>query len=268
MTVASVHALFSELRAELVPIVQAIAAQPLADDASLRQAFPEAQQLAFGLVPTRAYGYDFDRGRIDKTHHPFCTKFASGDVRITTRVRENDLGDALFTTLHEPAHARFPSRVWIRARPHAARSGTSTGVHESQSRLWENIVGRSRGFWRIFTPAPQNFSARARRCAARCLPPRHQQSRTLAHPRERSKVTYNLHVILRFDLELKMLEGPLKLTTCPTRGANPSADFGIAPPDDRDGCLQDVHWYAGTVGSTAEVRPRQRPECAVLRRRA
>jgi carboxypeptidase Taq len=250
MTVASVRALFSELRAALVPIVQAIAAQPRTDDACLRQAFPEAQQLAFGLIPTRAYGYDFDRGRIDKTHHPFCTKFASGDVRITTRVRESDLGEALFSTLHETGHALYEQGVDARWEGTPLNSGTSMGVHESQSRLWENVVGRSRGFWEHYFPLlrkefPTQLGKVPLETFYRAI---NKVERSLIRT-DADEVTYNLHVMLRFDLELEMLEGRLKVKDLPEAWrARFKSDFGIEPPDDRDGCLQDVHWYAGTVG--------------------
>jgi carboxypeptidase Taq len=250
MTVASVRALFTELRTALVPIVHTIAAQPPADDACLRQEYPEAQQLAFGLIPTRAYGYDFDRGRIDKTHHPFCTKFASGDVRITTRVRENDLGEALFSTLHETGHALYEQGVDARWEGTPLNSGTSMGVHESQSRLWENVVGRSRSFWEHYFPLlrktfPEQLGKVPLETFYRAI---NKVERSLIRT-DADEVTYNLHIMLRFDLELEMLEGRLKVKDLPEAWrARFKADFGIAPPDDRDGCLQDVHWYAGTVG--------------------
>src|SRR5262245_26358839 len=121
VTTASVKALFAALKRELVPLVRAIADQPVADDSCLRQSFGEAQQLEFGLAAAVRMGYDLERGRLDKTHHPFCTKFAAGDVRITTRVRENDLGDALFSTLHEAGHAMYEQGV------NAAFEGTPLG---------------------------------------------------------------------------------------------------------------------------------------------
>ncbi|HEX9373973.1 MAG TPA: carboxypeptidase M32, partial [Roseiflexaceae bacterium] len=144
MKASSVRALFAALREQLVPIVQAIAAQPVADNTCLKQRFPEAQQLAFGEEAIRRYGYDFERGRQDKTHHPFMTKFSLGDVRITTRVNEHDLSEALFSTLHEAGHALYEQGVRTDFEGTPLAGGTSAGVHESQSRLWENIVGRGR----------------------------------------------------------------------------------------------------------------------------
>ena len=170
MTTAKVLALFAELRAALVPIVRAIAEQPLIDDSCLRGAFPEAEQMALGLAVIKRVGYDFERGRLDKTHHPFCTKFASGDVRITTRVRENDLSEALFSTLHEAGHALYEQGVDAAFEGTPLNSGASAGVHESQSRLWENVVGRSRGFWEHFYPLLRDTFPGQLRAACRSRP--------------------------------------------------------------------------------------------------
>ena len=250
MTVATVRALFSELRAELVPIVRAIAEQPVADDSCLRGAFPERKQLDFGLIPITRFGYDFDRGRVDKTHHPFCTKLSAGDVRITTRVRENEIGEALFSTLHEAGHALYEQGVDARYEGTPLNSGTSAGVHESQSRLWENVVGRSRGFWEYFYPKlreafPEPYKKVPLETFYRAI---NKVERSLIRT-DADEVTYNLHVMLRFDLELDLLEGRLKVKDLPAAWrARFKADFGIEPPDDRDGCLQDVHWYGGGVG--------------------
>jgi carboxypeptidase Taq len=251
MTVASVRALFTQLRAALVPIVRAIAEQPLADDACLRGgAFPEAQQIEFGLDPLRRFGYDFDRGRLDKTHHPFCTKFSAGDVRITTRVKANDIGEALFSTLHEAGHALYEQGVDARYEGTPLNSGVSAGLHESQSRLWENVVGRSRGFWQYFYPKlrdtfPEQFKTVPLETFYRAI---NKVERSLIRT-DADEMTYNLHIMLRFDLELDLLEGRLEVRDLPEAWrARFAADFGIAPPDDRDGCLQDVHWYAGSVG--------------------
>lgn len=250
MTVATVRALFTELRAALVPIVRAIAEQPVADDTCLRGAFSEQAQLDFGLIPIKRFGYDFDRGRLDKTHHPFCTKFSAGDVRITTRIRENEIGEALFSTLHETGHALYEQGVDARYEGTPLNSGTSAGVHESQSRLWENVVGRSRGFWEYFYPKlcdafPEQYKKVPLETFYRAI---NKVERSLIRT-DADEVTYNLHVMLRFDLELDLLEGRLKVKDLPEAWrARFKEDFGIVPPDDRDGCLQDVHWYGGSVG--------------------
>ncbi len=206
--------------------------------------------MAFGTAVIERVGYDFARGRLDKTHHPFCTKFAAGDVRITTRVRDNDIGEALFSTLHEAGHALYEQGVDAALDGTPLNSGASAGVHESQSRLWENVVGRSRGFWEYFYPRlreafPEQFERVPLETFYRAI---NKVERSLIRT-DADEVTYNLHVMLRFDLELALLEGRLAVKDLPEAWrARFAEDFGIAPPDDRDGCLQDVHWYAGAVG--------------------
>lgn len=250
LTTASVKALFDALRAELVPIVRAITAQPLADDSCLKRTCPEPAQLAFSLDLAQRFGYDLERGRLDKTHHPFCTRFGAGDVRITTRVREDDISDALFSTLHEAGHALYEQGVAPAFDATPLGGGVSAGVHESQSRLWENIVGRSLPFWdfafpELKTAFPGTFDDVPLDAFYRAI---NKVERTLIRT-DADEVTYNLHVMLRFDLELDLLEGRLAVKDLPEAWrARFLEDLGIAPPDDRDGCLQDVHWYVGGIG--------------------
>jgi carboxypeptidase Taq len=250
MTTAAVRALFTELRRELVPLVRAIAEQAPADDRCLRGTFAEGAQLEFGVSVIREIGYDLARGRLDKTHHPFCTTFSTGDVRITTRVRENDIGDCLFTMLHEAGHALYEQGVSPAFEGTPLAAGTSMGVHESQSRLWENLVGRGRLFWQHWFPRlqrafPHELGDVTAEAFYRAI---NKVERSLIRT-EADEVTYNLHVMLRFDLELDMLEGRLAVKDLPEAWrARIQADLGLVPPDDRDGCLQDVHWYSGRIG--------------------
>jgi carboxypeptidase Taq len=250
MTTALVRTSFAELREELVPIVRAISDQPPVDDTCLHGPFTEPEQINFGLSVVKRFGYDLDRGRIDKTRHPFCTKFSSGDVRITTRVRTDDLGDALFSTLHEAGHAMYEQGVNSTLEGTPLGSGTSAGVHESQSRLWENVVGRSYGFWQHYYPElqrvfPERLGTVRLDAFYRAI---NKVQRSLIRT-DADEVTYNLHVMMRFELELEMLEGRLRVKDLPEAwGARMQADLGVTPPDDRDGCLQDVHWYSGAVG--------------------
>ena len=137
MTTASVRSLFAALREALVPIVRAIAGQPSIDDDCLRGTFDEPAQLDFGLSVAKRIGYDLDRGRLDKTHHPFCTTLSAGDVRITTRVDKRDIGQSLFSILHEAGHALYEQGISAKLEGTPLGSGTSAGVHESQSRLWK-----------------------------------------------------------------------------------------------------------------------------------
>ncbi len=250
MKASTVRTLFSQLRARLVPIVQAITSRPAADSRCLQQSVPEADQLAFGVGVIKAFGYDFERGRQDKTHHPFMTKFSLGDVRITTRVRDNDITDALFSTLHEAGHAMYEQGIRMELEGTPLANGTSSGVHESQSRLWENLVGRSRGFWTHFytqlqASFPEQLGTVPVDTFYRAI---NKVERSLIRT-DSDEVTYNLHVMLRFDLELDLLEG--KLAVKDLAGAwreRFQRDIGIPVPDDKDGVLQDVHWYGGMIG--------------------
>ncbi len=250
MKASSVRAVFNELRDSLVPIVQQITAQQPADDSCLHQVFPEEQQLAFGLDVIKRFGYDFNRGRQDKTHHPFMTKFSLGDVRITTRVKERDLGEAIFSTMHESGHAMYEMGINRSYEGTPLASGTSSGVHESQSRTWENLVGRSRSFWEFFYPRLQGvFRQQLGNVSLdtfyRAI---NKVQRSLIRT-DADEVTYNLHPIIRFNLELELLEGSLEIRDLPEvwRERYASA-IGVAPPDDKDGVLQDVHWYGGIIG--------------------
>ena len=230
--------------------MRVICDQPPADDGCLRQFFDEATQLEFGRSVALQMGYDLGRGRLDKTHHPFCTKVAAGDVRITTRVRENDIRDALFSTLHEAGHAIYEQAVNSRFEGTPLGRGVSSGVHESQSRLWENVVARSRVFWEHYYPALQRVFADQLGLISldtfyRAV---NKVERSLIRT-DADEVTYNLHIMLRFELELQLLEGRLHVKDLPQAWrAGMETDLGIAPPDDRDGCLQDVHWYSGQIG--------------------
>jgi carboxypeptidase Taq len=250
MTAASIRKLFGELKLQLVPMVRAVCEQPAADDASVRQAFAKAPQFDFALNVAERLGYDLKRGRLDLTHHPFCSRFSAGDIRITTRINENDLGDALFSTLHETGHAMYEQGISAALDGTPLGQGVSAGVHESQSRLCENVVARSRGFWEHFYPLLQRIFAE--QLSTVPLATFHRAINKVARSLIRTdadELTYNLHVMLRFDLELKMLEGELRVKDLPEAWhAAMQADLGVAPSDDRDGCLQDAHWYSGYIG--------------------
>lgn len=250
MKAASVRKVFGELHKQLVPLVKAIAAQTPADDSCLKLHYPEDRQVAFGLEVIKHYGYDFQRGRQDKTHHPYMTKFSLGDVRITTRVQEHDLGDALFSTLHEAGHAMYEQGINMAYEGTPLAGGTSAGVHESQSRLWENIVGRSRGFWEHYYPQLQaSFPEQLGNVPLDTFYRAINQVQPSLIRVDADEVTYNLHVMLRFDLELQLLEGTLEIRDLAEAWHERyETDLGITPPDDRDGVLQDVHWHGIGIG--------------------
>jgi carboxypeptidase Taq len=251
MTAAMIIGLFARLKRHLQPIVGAICDQAVPCDDCLHGFFSEAAQLDFSLSVVKRFGYDTNRGRLDKTHHPFCTKFSLGDIRITTRVNERLFGSALFAAMHEAGHAIYEQGVAPALEGTPLGSGASWGVHESQSRLWENLVGRGRPFWEHFYPVLRNeFPDQLRgiddETFYRAI---NKVQRSLIRT-DADEVTYNLHIMMRFDLELELLEGRLRVKDLPEAWrARMKTDLGIAPDDDRDGCLQDVHWYGvGAVG--------------------
>ena len=250
MTAATVRNLFNELREQLVPIVHAIIAQQPADDSCLHQRFPINKQWDFGIDVIKRFGYDFERGRQDLSPHPFTTTFSIGDVRITTRVRENRLEEALFSTLHESGHAMYEQGVAPEFEGTPLASGTSAGIHESQSRLWENLVGRSSAFWEYWYSTLQaTFAEQLRDVSLDTFYRAINKVEPSLIRTNADEVTYNLHVMMRFDFELDLLEDRLQVRDLPEAWRERlHHDLGVEPADDRDGVLQDVHWFDGTIG--------------------
>jgi carboxypeptidase Taq len=250
MTAATIRDVFARLRAELVPLVKAIAARPPADDACLRQPFSRKGQEAFFTQVIRDFGYDYNRGRHDVAPHPFTTSFSVTDVRITVRYRDNYLGDAIFSAFHEAGHALYQQGINPAYEDTPLCHGTSSGAHESQSRLWENVVGRSLGFWSHYYPKLQAiFPDELKGVSLDTFYRAVNKVKPSLIRTDADEVTYNLHPMLRFDLELAMLEGNLAAKDLPDAwNARYESDLGILPPDHRDGVLQDMHWYSGRVG--------------------
>jgi carboxypeptidase Taq len=250
MTTSQFRQLFADLRRELVPLVQTIADQPLADDSCLKEKIPTRQQLQLARALAEKIGFDLNRGRLDTTAHPFCAPLSLGDVRITTRVYGNDIGQALFSTLHEAGHGLYEQGIDPELDGTPLARGISAGMHESQARLWENVVGRSRGFWEFFFPKLQdNFPGRFQNVTLEEFYRAINKVEPGLVRTDADEVTYSLHIMMRFELELELLEGRLDISELPEAWhARFQAYLGLAPPDDRDGCLQDVHWYTGRIG--------------------
>ena len=254
LTAAETRRIFAALRPELVHLVRQIGDRPALDDGMLNNDFPREQQVAFATRMGRAFGFDFARGRWDWTHHPFAIRIASDDVRITTRGRDDRLGDGLFATLHEIGHGIYnqgagaagPILDGALGRP----GGFSSAVHESQSRLWENLIGRSLGFWHHAYPQlqqafPGPLETIPIEAFYRAI---NRVSPSLIRV-QADELTYNLHIIIRFELELELLEGSLDVKDLPQAwNERYQNDLGIAVPNDREGVLQDVHWFSGPVG--------------------
>ncbi len=251
MKTAQVQAVFDALRPRQVALVKAIAEHGSAvQDDFLHQPFDEGKQWQFGLEIAQRLGYDLQRGRQDRSAHPFTTSFGLGDVRITTRLDPNDLTVGLFATLHEAGHAMYEQGI----SPSLARSpladGASLGVHESQSRLWENLVGRSRPFWQAFYPRLQEYFPEQ---LGEVDLERFYRAINKVQPSfirvEADEATYNLHIMLRFELEQALVAGDLAVADLPLAWNEKMQDYlGLTPPDDAKGVLQDVHWSAGLLG--------------------
>ena len=245
-----VREMFDGLKAELVPMIQKL---PSDEDRSrpLHGMFDEDKQEAFGREIVTAFGYDWTRGRQDRVVHPFCLPLGGPeDVRITTRFEETWLSPALFATMHEAGHALYEQGVDPAYSRTPLAGGTSMGVHESQSRLWENLVGRSLGFWEHYYPTLQESFPEALgdvdlgtfyRAINEVKP---SEIRV-----EADEITYNLHVLLRFELELELLEDELSVAGLPDAwNAKMEEYLGLRPESAAKGVLQDVHWSAGLFG--------------------
>jgi len=249
MTSREVRALFDRLVEVTVPLVRAIAARPAPRTDMLEREYEEAPQRAFGMAMAQAFGYDLNRGRLDTSAHPFSTGFGRDDVRITTRFGRSGLG-AVFGIFHEAGHAMYNQGIAQALERTPLGDGASYGVHESQSRLWENLVGRSRAFWEYAYPALRRaFPAQLEGADAdawyRAIN-RVQPSLIRIHADE---ITYNLHIILRFELEQAVLTGALRPAELPEAwNARMASYLGVTPSTDTDGVLQDTHWAAGLIG--------------------
>ncbi|OQY47149.1 MAG: carboxypeptidase [Anaerolineaceae bacterium 4572_78] len=242
--------LFATLREELVPLVESITAQPETDDSCLRQFFHGDKQLMFSRHVSKRYGYDLERGRQDLAPHPFVIKVAANDVRLTSRFKERYLAENVLSTMHETGHALYEFGINPDYEGTPLNTGASVAVHESQSRLWENIVGRSKEFWEHFYPQlqaifPEQLESVPLDTFYRAL----NKVRRSYNRVEADEVTYNLHVMIRFDFELDLLEGKLAVKDLPKAWQERyESDLGVTPPSDADGVLQDIHWFAGMVG--------------------
>jgi len=242
---------FSDLRNELVELVGAIEDSGKKPDLELvRRRYPKDKQSEFGQMVAAQIGFDFERGRLDETAHPFCSGFGPGDTRLTTRYDENFLPMALFGTMHEAGHGIYDQGLDSGHYGTPMGSAVSLGIHESQSRMWENFVGRSRAFWIHFFPKAQAAFPHALSTAS--LDDFYfavNDVRASFIRVEADEVTYNLHILLRFELEQALMNGGLKAEDVP--GAwNETFEkyFGLTPPDDARGCLQDIHWSFGGIG--------------------
>jgi len=260
MTAARLKKLFGELKETILPILKraGIQGDPRLD--FLDQDYPEEGQREFALEVAAEFGYDLNRGRLDRSTHPFEISFTRNDVRITTRYNRRFLPQALFGTLHECGHAMYEQNLDPALTGTAlatdlldlyAVGGVSYGTHESQSRLWENQIGRSRTFWDVHYPSLKNIFPHQ---LADASPEEFYQAINRVHPSpirtEADEITYNLHILLRVEIEMALMEGKLAVKDLPEVWNEKTREYlGITPPDNKRGVLQDIHWSAGLVGS-------------------
>ena len=248
-TEAALLPLFTSLVAELKPLVRAVVdSGRKVDDSVTRGHFPAAAQRELGLHAAQAFGFDFSRGRLDLSTHPFCLGLGSGDVRMTWRLEEGDFRPALYGILHETGHGLYEQGLPAKWARTPLGEAASLGIHESQSRFWENQVGRSRGFWRwlapkfhqLFPDHPHGWEA--------IWPALHTIEPSLIRV-EADEGTYNLHIALRFEIERKLLAGDLLVADLPGAWDDLYQDYlGVRASNAADGVLQDIHWSQGMFG--------------------
>jgi len=250
MKTAEVKEIFNKLRPQQVELLKAIAEKEPPDNSFLKKHYKQELQEKFGRYVITRFGYDWERGRLDVTAHPFTTGFGLGDVRITTRYLDDDGGSALFSTMHEAGHAMYGQGVDPKYNRHPLSGSASLAIHESQSRLWENLVGRSMEFWSYFYPSLQ------------MLFPEHLGNVSMAdfyrginkvEPSmirvESDEATYNMHIMLRLEIEIGLMEGTIEVKDLAEIWNARMQDYlGVTPPNDAQGVLQDVHWSGGMIG--------------------
>ena len=250
MTTAEVRAVFHELKAGLVPLIAEIAERADAvDDSCLRGSFPVERQQAFERKVLESFGFSPRSWRIDETVHPFASSMSSDDIRLTTRHHETDLS-AIFATMHEFGHGLYEHGVDRALERTPLARGASLGLHESQSRMWENLIGRGRPFWRRFYPElqeafPEQLGSVDLETFYRAI---NKVQPSLIRI-EADEATYNLHIVLRFELEQEMLAGRVALADLPEVWNMRMREYlGVDVPDDAHGVLQDMHWAGGSIG--------------------
>lgn len=249
MTAARINELFGQLRAPLVELVGTILESPVKGDPTLFRGFEVDRQEAFVRKTVELLGFDFNRGRLDRSLHPFCSGDGA-DTRMTTRYHPDNPLDALFSSIHETGHGLYEQGLPLDQRSNPLGQAVGMAVHESQSRLWENQVGRSRAFWAYFEPLfRQAFQSQLAGVSSENLYLAINSVQLNPIRVDSDEVTYNLHILLRFELEKALFEGDLAVDDLPTEWNRLSHEIvGLRPQNDAQGVLQDVHWSGGAFG--------------------
>ncbi len=249
-TTAGVAELFGRLKPQLVEIGQAAARRSEAVPGDLLHGdYPEGAQRAFNREVAEAIGFDFEGGRIDTTAHPFCSGLAPGDTRLTTRYESGDFSSSFYGVLHEAGHGLYEQGLPEEHYGTPAGSSVSLGIHESQSRLWENHVGRQAAFWEHWFPRAAHHFDALRDRSADDLAAAAARSQPSFIRVEADEATYDLHVILRFEIERALIGGELEVADLPAYWNTKFREFfGLEVKRDAEGCLQDIHWSMGALG--------------------
>ncbi|MBM3151105.1 MAG: carboxypeptidase M32 [Chloroflexi bacterium] len=249
MKTSEVKAIFNALRPQQVELIKAISAKPQVDDSFLHQPFDEQKQWDFGVEVITKFGYDWQRGRQDKSTHPFTGGPGMNDVRLTTRVAPDFFNTMIFGTMHEAGHAMYgqgPSQALLRTN---LTDGASLAVHESQSRMWENLVGRSLPFWQYFYPRLQEYFPQLKGVSLDSFYKGVNKVQPSLIRVEADEATYNLHIMLRLELEIAIVEGKVPVKDLPEAWNKKMKEYlGVTPPNDAVGVLQDIHWSWGLMG--------------------
>lgn len=247
---ADVQTIFNALRPQQVALIQAISERPQLDNSFLHRTYDEQKQWDFGVEVITGFGYDWKRGRQDKSTHPFTSSFGIDDVRITTRIAANDLVSGLFSTMHESGHALYDLGVDHSLDRSPLAQGASLAVHESQSRMYENLIGRSLPFWEYYYPRLQDvFPGQLGDVNLEKFYKGINKVEPSLIRVESDEATYNLHIMLRLELEIALMNGSLAVKDLPEAWNSRMEEYlGIVPPNDTYGVLQDVHWSSGMIG--------------------
>ncbi len=251
LTVDIITPVFDRLRKGTVELLASVsAAQGSVSDSALYRTYDKDSQLALATEIIAKLGFDFATGRVDLSAHPFCTNFGKHDVRLTTRVRENDLRSCLFGLVHEAGHGMYEQGIGEAFERTPAGQGASMGIHESQSLFWENVIARSEEFWQwAFPRLQQVFPEQVAGLTARDFYRAINKMQPSLNRVESDELTYNLHIILRFEIERDLIAGVLEVADVPrVWNEKMQASLGVVPPNDAEGCLQDVHWSFGGIG--------------------
>ncbi|WP_199614745.1 carboxypeptidase M32 [Paenibacillus alkalitolerans] len=249
MTVAKLDVVFGELRAKLVPLVAAVAEKEQIETSFMYRPVSIDKQKKYSEYILKQIGYDFAAGRLDTTSHPFAAGLNPGDVRVTTRYIEDDLKYSLFSTIHEGGHALYEQNISEELLGTNLCTGTSMGIHESQSRLWENMIGRSYSFWEHQYGSLQNMLPEFADVALEQFYLAVNEVKPSLIRTESDELTYNLHIMIRYELEKQLINDQLKVADLPEVWNEKYKEYlGIVPPDDAQGVLQDVHWAGGGFG--------------------